>query len=135
MIKTKKKVVVIDDEPDVLVYLSTALANNDFEVFSSSNAFEGLDMIKQHRPDLICLDILMPGKTGLSIYREIKREDDFMGIPVLIISGLNLKDEILDDNPFIHDGDNRIAEPQGYIEKPIDLDKFIELAKKLTGKS
>jgi CheY-like chemotaxis protein len=135
MIDIKKKVVVIDDEPDVVVYLSAVLTNNDFEVFTSSNALEGLALIKEQKPDLICLDILMPGKTGISIYREIRKDAHFINLPVLIISGLNMKEEILGDNPFIHDGETQFVEPQGYIEKPIDIDNFVNLANKLTGKN
>src|SRR4030042_3673107 len=98
MIEKKKKAVVIDDEPDILVYLSTALENNGFEVFSISNSNEGIRIIREYVPDLLCLDILMPGKTGLSIYNEIKKDKQLADIPVIIISGLNMKDDVLDEN-------------------------------------
>ena len=122
----KKRVVIIDDEPDVLDYLSTALTNSGFEVFSASNSLEGLKMIKEHRPDLVCLDILMPGKTGISIFKEIKLDDEFKNIPVLIISGLN-KDELFNEKEY-----KELEPPEGYIEKPIDLDNFIEETRRIT---
>lgn len=130
--KTQKKiVVVIDDEPDIVTYLSTALTDNDYEVYSAIDSKNGLDIIRKYNPDLLCLDILMPEKTGISIYKDIKNDNKLIDIPVLIISGLNIRDDIIDKELFNGNKHQKFAAPEGYIEKPIDLNKFLETVRKL----
>lgn len=128
----KKKIAIVDDEPDIVVYLTSALQDNGFEVYSATNATEGLEMIHAQCPDLVCLDILMPEETGFSLYRKIKENPSLAGTRVLIITGLNIKQEmprILKQNGDFGAG----FEPDGYIEKPIDLPLFIDTIQRLVG--
>ncbi|MBU1626512.1 response regulator [bacterium] len=121
----KKKVVVIDDEEDVLTYLTTALVDNDYEVQSAKDTDKGVEIIRTFKPDLICLDILMPGRTGISLYKEIKMDENFKNIPILIISGLK-REELFNDN-----GNGDLDFLDNYIEKPVKPEKFIELIRKM----
>jgi len=121
----KKRVVVIDDEQDIVTFLTTALLDNGFEVNFAEDAVKGMDIIREFKPDLICLDILMPGRTGMSIYHEIKEDENFRSIPVLIVSGLK-KEEVLKDMNF------KELEPEDlYLEKPVSPDDFIANVKKM----
>jgi len=123
----KIKVAVIDDERDVLTYLVSALQDNGFDVRSASNANDGLEMIRREKPDIVCIDILMPRETGYSLYRKIREDELIKDIPVLIITGLNIEHDsirsAIEDNP----------EPAGFIEKPVNISKFISTVKSLTG--
>lgn len=107
------KVVVIDDEADVVRFIETTLIDDcGFEVYSAQNGSEGLALILKHKPGLVCLDILMPKSTGLSLYRTMKSNPQLRGIPVLIISGLALEEEMatyLEELPV----------PEAYLEKPV----------------
>jgi CheY-like chemotaxis protein len=124
----KKKIAIIDDEQDIVTYLSSVLQDNGFEVCSATNANDGFDLVRTQRPDLVCLDILMPEETGCSLYKRIKDDKTLKGIPVLIISGLNVQQEL--GRLFGSNGDRR--EPDGYIEKPIDLAVLIDAIQRLT---
>jgi CheY-like chemotaxis protein len=126
----KMKVAVIDDERDVVTYLIWALQDNGFDVCSATNANDGLEIIRSERPDLVCIDILMPRETGYSLYRKIREEDSLKDLPVIVITGLNMAHEdiqtVIGGNGA--DGDWK---PDGYIEKPIKVPQFIEMVRKL----
>ncbi len=126
-----KKIAIIDDEPDIVTYLVSALQDNGFDVCSASSATDGYELIHQQHPDLVCLDILMPEETGFSLYRRIRDDSSLAGVRVVIISGLNIKQEM----PRLISGNGKTATPappDGYIEKPIDLSVFLETVRRLT---
>ena len=125
-----KKIAIVDDEPDILTYLTSALEDNGFEVYSAASAVEGLALIRSQHPDLVILDILMPEETGFSLYKKIKEDARLKNTRVIIISGLNIKQEI----PRLFAGNNGDAAepPDGFIEKPIDLPLFLETIQRLT---
>jgi len=122
----KKKVLVIDDEPDTQTYFSTVLEDNGFEVMVAGNGQEGLAKAKEFPPDLITLDISMPEKSGIGCYRELRTGERLSKIPVIIITGVS-------DNfkQFISTR-SQVPAPDGYLSKPIDPDELVELAGQLT---
>jgi two-component system alkaline phosphatase synthesis response regulator PhoP len=119
----KKRIAIIDDEPDIVIYLTSALQDHGFDVCSATNATEGLALIRSLRPDLVCLDILMPEETGYSLYRKIKGDESLKGIRVLIISGLNIEQEMMRIGSALR--------PDGYIEKPVDIPLLIKTVQEL----
>ncbi|GAB4351728.1 MAG: hypothetical protein Kow0099_35870 [Candidatus Abyssubacteria bacterium] len=123
-----KKIAIIDDEQDIVTYLSSVLQDNGFEVCTATNANDGFELVRTQHPDLVCLDILMPEETGCSLFRRIKDDKTLQGIPVLIITGLNVQQDL--SRLFGNNGDRR--EPDGYIEKPIDLQALISAIQRLT---
>ena len=121
-----KRVVIVDDERDIVEYLIVLLKDNGFEPYTAANSAEGLVLIKRLRPELICLDILMPGQSGISLFQEIKKDKDLAKIPTIIISGLNLAKELGEKESALKD-----IKPDLYIEKPIAPSVFIEAVRKL----
>jgi len=123
-----KKILVIDDEPDVVTYLTTLLEENGYQVTGAADGKEGLAKIKESKPDLICLDVLMPEKSGIGLYRELKKSDDYKSIPVIIITGFHEENfPMIDFRKFIYE--RSIPGPEGYLEKPIDREKFLQVVK------
>lgn len=125
-----KKIVIIDDEEDVVMYLAAILADNGFEVATATDGREGIRLVQEIRPDLVCLDILMPGETGFSLYRKIKEDMNLGTMPVLIISGMSYEQggesgarSELDDLPA----------PDHYIEKPVQPEKFLKTVRTIIG--
>ena len=121
-----KTILIVDDEPDVVEYLSAILDSCDYSVITASNADDGFNAAKKHKPGLICLDIMMPEKSGLSLYIRLQKNDSLKGIPVLIISGME-KEQEFDFQKIIDDAG--ITPPNEYIEKPINVDQFVETVK------
>jgi len=129
--QAKKKILIIDDEPDIVVYLTTLLEDQDFEVVSAADGENGLGLIRKERPDLVCLDIMMPRKTGVALYMEVKSDPDLKTIPCIIISAY--------ESAYTFKGqafrrlvqDKSIPEPLRFFEKPLDIPVFLEFIQKL----
>ena len=68
-----KKVLVVDDDPDVRVFNTTVVEEYGYEPIEAENGEEGLKMIKKHMPDLVILDVMMPRQSGIRLYREMCR--------------------------------------------------------------
>jgi CheY-like chemotaxis protein len=125
MPKEKKLVLIIDDEPDTVTYFSSLLEDNDFRVQSAADGKDGLDKVKAERPDLITLDVSMPERSGVNLYRELKSDDRWKSIPVIIVTGIS------DDFKDFISSRRQIPPPEGYLSKPINPEEFVSLAKKL----
>lgn len=126
-----KKILIIDDEPDMVTFLSTLLEDAGYQTLAAADGDEGLDMIKAEKPDLISLDLLMPNKTGIKMYRELRKDSDMGGIPVIMVTGFG-KDDVpqMDFKKWIQE--RSVKPPEAYIEKPVDKDLFLnEVARAL----
>jgi DNA-binding response OmpR family regulator len=117
------KILVIDDEPDVVKYLTSVLEDNGYDVISAIDSVTGLAMAEQQSPDLICLDIMMPKKSGISIYRSIRAGAHTCKIPVIILTGIE-KGDSFDFHKWA--GDDQIPPPELFLEKPIQVAGFLK---------
>lgn len=128
-----KKVLIIDDEPDVLLFLGTLLRKNGYDVCEAHDGVEGLKKVMDEKPDLVCLDLLMPEKTGIKMYREMRKDEQLKSVPVIMVTGISVADQwdFKDFKHFIHE--RTIPAPQGYIEKPVDKDLFLKAVKEAVG--
>ena len=121
-----KKILIIDDEPDILMYLKVLLENCGYSVVTASNGQEGFELAQTEMPDLVCLDIMMPRKTGVALYQEIKMDPKLKKLPCIIISAY--------ESAYSFKGqafrrlvqDRTIPEPLKFFEKPIDVNVFLE---------
>ena len=122
-----RKILIVDDEADILKYIGTLLEDHDYSAITTMDPFDAVDLAVKESPGLICLDIMMPKKSGLSLYKEIRTEDKLKDIPVIIISAFTSNSygsEGINIRKFITDPD--IKEPDAYFEKPLNVEKFIE---------
>jgi two-component system cell cycle response regulator DivK len=122
------KILIVDDEPDVVTYLTALLENAGYQVYSAGNSDEGFEMLKIFEPDIVCLDIMMPQKLGLNMYCDLKRDARFKDLPVLIISGV-VSEEDFEFRKLVPD--ETIPPPTEYIEKPINRKQFLDLVMQL----
>jgi len=127
-----KKILIIDDEPDVIKYLTVVLKSNGFQPFSVSSVKEAKAEVEKISPDLICLDIMMPEETGISFYSTMKQDKRLNRIPVIIISGVVQTGEF-DFQSYL--SDNSIPPPEHFMEKPVDVEKLIAKMNKLINSS
>ena len=130
---TQKKILVIDDELDVLTFITSILKNNGYLYVTAENGIEGMEKARAEQPDLITLDLLMPERTGIKFYREIKKDEGLKGIPVIMVTGIASEaHQFADFKKFIYE--RNIPAPAGYIEKPFNAENLIEKIKKALGK-
>ena len=121
-----KDILVIDDEPSVVAYLMTLLEDAGYSVRTATSANEAYEMAMDVTPALICMDIMMPKRSGITLYRDLKTTLETRRTPVLFVTALS-RETILHDPAFrewVSSGD--VPAPEGYIEKPIDVGQFLQ---------
>ena len=116
-----KKVIVIDDDRDLVKFLTTLLQDNGYETVTANTGAEALRSVRAARPDLITLDMSMPEKSGVKVFRELQADPGLATIPVVIVTGLSR-----DFEGFIKSR-RQVTPPAGYIAKPITVDEVIEV--------
>ena len=115
-----KKVLVVDDDPDVRLFSVTVLEENGYTPLEAANGEEGLKMIKKEKPELIILDVLMPRQSGIRLYRELKTDKSFKNIPIIILSGIAKKTFLRSQKALTEFGGKEVPEPKVYLEKPVE---------------
>jgi CheY-like chemotaxis protein len=121
-----KKVLIIDDEKDMRVYLEAFFRKEGYETATAENGDEGLWLAEANRPDLITLDILMPKKSGIKAYRGLRSANETKDIPIIVLTGLTRLDDFFGDL-----GD--LPQPDALVEKPIDREEFAKQVERLVG--
>ncbi len=115
-----KKILIIDDEPHVVKYITAFLEDSGYETCSASNGEEGIEVLNKEKPDLVTLDLQMPGDTGTRFYRNMTKSKEFKDVPVIVISGI----------PGRH---LAVSKPFAVFEKPIDRDALLDSVRQAIG--
>lgn len=122
----RKKVLVLDDEPNVVAYLETLLQDNGYATVSAADGREGMEKARSEKPDLITLDISMPEESGVRFYRELKEDPELAGIPVVIVTGVTGYGYKPEDFEKFISSRKKIPAPDGFVAKPIDRDELLK---------
>lgn len=122
-----KKILIIDDENDMRVYLSALFKKEGYEIEVAENGAEGLKLAKECCPDLITLDVLMPKKSGVNTYHELRSSSETREVPIIILTGLSQQEDFFGQEL----GD--LPVPEAVMDKPIDRDAFLKKAREIMG--
>lgn len=114
-----KKILIIDDDPVVVKYLMAVFSDNGYATCSATSSMEGFDVVKKEKPDLICLDLQMPGEWGPRFYRKLRKDPGLKDIPIIVVSGI--------------DGDHAIKNAVAFVKKPFDPEKLVGIVKNTIG--
>lgn len=121
----QRTILVVDDDPDARDFFVTVLEDNGFATLTARDGNEALDRLGERKPDLVTLDITMPEKSGVGVYRGIKEDDRYKDIPIIIITGVS------DDFKQFISTRRQVPPPEGYLSKPVEpgdlLGKVTEL--------
>ena len=121
------KVLVIDDEPDIRTYLKMIFREKGADVLEAPDANQGWRQIRDQKPDLVTLDLIMPHKTGEKLYWELRKDENFRALPVMIVTGYGRSDQpSVNFHEFIRE--KGLPAPEAFLEKPIDPEKTIDTA-------
>jgi CheY-like chemotaxis protein len=120
-----KKILVVDDEPDVVTYLCAVLRDNGYEAIEAYDGEEALAKIASDKPDLVTLDVTMPEMTGVKAYRTMKEDEKLRTIPVVIVTGV-----AHDFKQFISSR-TQVPPPDGYLEKPVTPEALLAEVERL----
>lgn len=117
-----KKVLIVDDEPDVVTFLSQLFEDAGFEIATANDGVQAYETLEKVHPDLVTLDLQMPNDTGTDFYRRVHRKKSYSQIPIIVISGLAGRHLA-------------IKKPYAVFDKPIDEDKLLKTAREAVGLS
>ncbi len=128
-----KRVLCVDDDPDIRLFVVTVLEENGYTPLTATNGEEGLEIIKKERPDLVTLDVLMPRQSGIKMYRELKTDDSLKNIPVILLSGIARRTFLRSQEALTEFGSENVPEPEAYMEKPVEPEELADMIKKIIG--
>ena len=121
MVTNKYKILVIDDEPEVVELLKHYLERCGYEVITAKDGSEGFEKACSQKPDLILLDIIMPKIDGLTVLRQLRVEDSTCKLPIILLTAKSGIDDIFEAELY---------RTTDYIVKPFDLNELLKLIKK-----
>jgi DNA-binding response OmpR family regulator len=136
-----KKILIVDDEPDVLTFVSAVLEQNGYASLTAKNGVEGLEILRKEKPDLILLDLMMPKKSGIAMFQELRKDPNMSNAVVVVMTGISEVTGVdfrnfMVKQPFKNEtfsiettGLTKYTTPDGYIEKPIDPNELIKVIK------
>jgi CheY-like chemotaxis protein len=124
---SKKYILVVDDDPDLVETVSMMLESKGCEVGQAYDGIEGEESIKARRPDLVILDIMMPRKDGYVLCNELKQDEKTRDIPVVLLTAVG---DAVPSTRYSH-ADGMATEADEYIPKPIDTEGLWQVVSNL----
>jgi CheY-like chemotaxis protein len=119
----KQLILVVDDDPDLVESIGMKLESSGYRIAKAYDGEEAWDRIKEEKPALVILDVMMPRKNGYVLCDEIKQDADYKDIVVVLLTAV--ADAVRTTNYTHHEGKTTFADD--YIPKPIDLDELMEI--------
>ena len=120
-----KRVVCIEDEPEMIDLVRLILGRKGFEVVGANGGLEGLALVASEKPDLVLLDLMMPDMDGWEVYQRMKSDEALRDIPVVVVTA---KAQSIDKVLGLH-----IAKVDDYITKPFGPQELLESVEKILG--
>ncbi len=146
-----KRILIIDDNENIVKYLSVALSDHGYDPVAAYDGNEGLRKIEEVEPDLIVLDVMMPKRSGLVLFKEIKKDERYKDIPILMLTAVggvieeleSHKDETLEapyeplrealKKKILEMRQEGLVRPEMFMDKPVDPDTFVARVDQLIG--
>ena len=122
----KKKILIVDDEPDIVSYLEMLLQDQGYDTTTARNGNEALESVRNDPPDLVTLDISMPEASGTRFYKEMRTDPELSRIPVVIVTAVTG----LGGDPYAYEKfishRRLVPAPEAFFPKPIDREAFLK---------
>jgi two-component system response regulator VicR len=118
-----RKVVCVEDEPEMIDLIQLILNRKGFEVIGANGGIKGLEAIRKVKPDLVLLDLMMPEMDGWQVYQQLKADESTAEIPVIVVTA---KAQNIDKVLGLH-----IAKVDDYISKPFSLQELVDRVDKV----
>jgi len=129
----KKTVLIVEDELDMRIFISTLLETSGYAPVTTRDGKEGMIKARDFLPDLIILDVMMPGEGGVQMYRQLKTNKTLKSIPVIMLSAVAQKTFSHYLNMVNARLEKPIPKPEAYIEKPPEAEELLKMTASLIG--
>ena len=117
----KKRILVVDDELDMLMVIKLRLEASGYEVVTATDGLEGLNTARRVKPDLIVLDVMLPKMNGYKVSRFLKYDEEYKHIPIIMLTALAGEE---DRSTGIETGAN------AYITKPFETQELVDTVRR-----
>jgi DNA-binding response OmpR family regulator len=121
----EKTVVCVEDEPEMIDLIKLILRRKEFKLVGAVGGREGLKTVRELKPDLVLLDLMMPDMDGWEVYRQMKADDELKQIPVIVVTA---KAQSIDRVLGLH-----LAKVDDYITKPFSPQELLESVSDILG--
>lgn len=128
-----KKVLVVDDDPDVRTFVVTVLEENQYTPLVAQDGIEGMEIIQKEKPDLVILDVLMPRGSGIRLYRSLKTDKRYKDLPVIMLTGIAMRSFLKSQKVLAEFKGGEVPEPDVYLEKPVEPEDLVQAIQKKLG--
>lgn len=122
-----KRILCIEDEPEMIDLICLILGRRGYDVQGAAGGVEGLRLVREIRPDLVLLDLMMPVMDGWEVYQQMKADESTRDIPVIVVTA---KAQNIDKVLALH-----IAKVDDYIAKPFSPQELLESVEKVLGQN
>jgi DNA-binding response OmpR family regulator len=117
---SKKPVILIaDDDPEILTMLGIRLSKKGYQVLEAVDGNQTLNLARKHKPDLVLLDVMMPGKNGWEVAKELRADEEFSNVGIVMLTAIGEK---------VNEMTSPLYGADAYVDKPFD---FSDLEKKI----
>ncbi len=127
----EKKVLIADDDVDIITFASTVLEKNGYQPIAAKNGEEAMAKVRDDKPDLIILDILMPKESGIRMYHDLKTDESLKDIPVVVLSAIAKRTFLRSQAALTEFGGQSVPEPEAYIEKPVEAEDLADTVREV----
>lgn len=125
------RVLVVEDDPDIADYMASFLEDEGFLATSANRCSTALALMSEFRPDIVLIDALLPGKSGLDFLVTLRRDARWSALPLVVVTG---NDMLLEDDCQSYLGAHQgVRGPDGVLGKPVDRTSLVAVIRKLVG--
>jgi DNA-binding response OmpR family regulator len=129
MSEGEPRVLIVEDDPDIVDYLASFLEDEGFEVASANRGDIALELIDEFRPEIVLIDALLPGRSGLELLVRLRRDPRWSELPLVVVTG---NDKLLEDDCQSYLGAHQgVRGPDGVLGKPVDRTTLLAVIGKL----
>jgi CheY-like chemotaxis protein len=128
----RKKILVVDDEANMRIFLCNLLGNCGFQPIGAGDQIEGLQKAKEQKPALIILDVMMPKESGILLYRQLREDERLKQVPVIMVSTIDKKTFSRYQKFQSAWQKAGVPEPGAYLEMPLETDELVRLVREMT---
>ena len=125
-----KTILVVDDDPDIVEYLCVFLEDNDYDVASASSSETAIEELKRHLIDLVILDVLLPGRSGLDLLLTLRKDARWFDLPVVLLTG---NDDVLREgaDSYLVGLQTEVRGADAILGKPLKPQQLLDTLEKL----
>jgi DNA-binding response OmpR family regulator len=126
----KPTILVADDDPQILTMLGIRLAKRGYQVLEAADGLQTLAKARQHRPDLVLLDVMMPGKNGWEVAKELRADDDLRNVGIVMLTAIG--ERVNEMTSPLYGADAFVDKPFDFADLEAKIKKVLEDRAKLS---